>query len=750
MKFLRCLPVCALLAFGYSGSASKVSTKDRKITEVVKLLQSLLEQSKAEGDTEQNLYGKYKCYCDTNEAAKKASIAKLKDEISILESKIEELQASTGGLSTEVAKLDADMTQNLQDRDQATAIRDKEHTEFLAKEADLKQALDQMKLAIETLSNIGADQTLNTAQDHTQYMAGYKGEGLLKLKSSIKSALLAAASFVSQKQVKKVESFLQAPFTGTYAARSGEVVGILKDMRDTFSANLKSAQETEAKAQVAYDKYMKEMKAAYDAMEASFNTKQANLAANDEDLASKRGQLEAAEAALAEDEDFLAKLLDMCAAKKKQYDERVALRTQEQAALSEAIAILNSDAAFTTFGGVNATSDEAESFLQQRSLRQQSVRRHSDIQADPRRKAIGFLQSAGSTKGSSPLLAKIAAMIQANNPFKVVLAEIEKMIALLEKEGTADVEQKAWCDKERKEANDGIAAADIKIGELTAAIDELTRAIHDPETGLLVQIKETEDSLEQNYNTQVSATKSRTEENVAYQKDISTLVDAEALLEQAIKVLKTYYAKITDSALIQVKKDDPAPPATWEDTYKGQSTGGTSAIEMLEFILKDTKNEERQAHDDELEAQHSFEDLMIELKDSEKAMQESLASLQETLATTEETLHLKQTDLAKTMEEKAALEAYLLKIKPGCDFIDENLEMRNDARAKEKDALTSATSLLKGSPAYAKYTEEKRQEGSGDCKVPCNALEDGVDCKACLAKVTVPAYCAGHPATKGC
>merc|ERR1719476_1238687 len=72
-------------------------------------------------------------------------------------------------------------------------------------------------------------------------------------------------------------SFLQAPFTGTFSAQSGEVVGILKDMRDTFQRNLNQARLKEA--------------AAVEAMEKSYQSKQGDLAANDESLGAKKENL---------------------------------------------------------------------------------------------------------------------------------------------------------------------------------------------------------------------------------------------------------------------------------------------------------------------------------------------------------------------------------------------------------------------------------------------------------------------------
>eukprot|EP00444_Apocalathium_aciculiferum_P006178 CAMPEP_0183397194 /NCGR_PEP_ID=MMETSP0370-20130417/10436_1 /TAXON_ID=268820 /ORGANISM="Peridinium aciculiferum, Strain PAER-2" /LENGTH=761 /DNA_ID=CAMNT_0025578041 /DNA_START=74 /DNA_END=2360 /DNA_ORIENTATION=+ len=726
----------AMFVFALYGLLATIASasQDRKITEVVKLLQTMLEKSKADGDTERNLYAKYKCYCDTNEADKTAEIERLTKEIAVLGAKIEELQAHNGKLSKEVAKLDADMAQNKQDREEATALRKKENEEFLAEEADLVQAIAQMKDAIKVLAEIGADQSLSSAADHAQYMAGHEAS-MLKLKTSLKTSLVAASAFVSQKKMEPLESFIQAPFTGTYSARSGEVVGILKDMKDTFKANLASAREAEKRAQTAYDKYMADMVKAFDEMESAYNTKQGLLSGNDDDLSSKRTQLEAAESQKAEAEDFLAKLLEMCASKKKQYENRVDLRTQEEAALSEAIAILNSDAAFATFGSVSATSTGAQ-FFQKKS----TIRRHRQLSAaadasneEPRKRAMGFLQAAEEVKGSSPLLGRIMAMLQANNPFKTVLEEIEKMLGLIEKEGEADADQKNWCDKERKETNDNLDSANKKIEELTAAITELNTTINDPSTGLIVQIKNTEDDLETNYNSQVSETKERIEENMAYQKNIADLVEAEALLAQALKVLQKYYTKIIDGKFVQVS-DDPAPPSTWEDTYTGQSGQGTGAIGMIKFILGNTKKEEEAAHNAEVESQHSYEDSMQSLKDSEASLQELLVTLKQKLAEAEKELQLKSEDLAKTEAEKAALEAYLLKIKPGCDFIDENLDNRIESRGQETESLKQAIELLKKTPVYREAMEAQHQEGLGECQGICKKTEDHVDCKAASRK----------------
>jgi len=204
----------------------------------------MLDKSKADDDNERTLYGKYKCYCDQNEAEKKESIASLTEEIGLLGSGIEGLQATNGVLSSEVAQLKADMEANVQARTEAEKIREDEKADYDAFKLDSEGAISQMKEAIEVLSEIGADQTLgDSAADHERFMKGANA-GLVKLHQVVKQALVAASSFTSKNQARVVESFLQAPFTATYTAQSGEVVGILKDMRDTFTANL--AQRTAA------------------------------------------------------------------------------------------------------------------------------------------------------------------------------------------------------------------------------------------------------------------------------------------------------------------------------------------------------------------------------------------------------------------------------------------------------------------------------------------------------------------------
>jgi len=146
--------------------------------------------------------------------------------------------------------------------------------------------------AIDTLSEIGADQTLGSAADHEQFMAGKFLQS--SSNSRVKRALEAVSGFLNPAESKSVQSFLQsrAPFTGTYSSQSGQIVGTLKSMRDTFKANLATAIATEKQQLEAFNKLKKTLEAAGKEMQASYDKKQEKLGTNDDDLSARKANLQ--------------------------------------------------------------------------------------------------------------------------------------------------------------------------------------------------------------------------------------------------------------------------------------------------------------------------------------------------------------------------------------------------------------------------------------------------------------------------
>merc|ERR1719386_250510 len=112
---------------------------------------------------------------------------------------------------------------------------------------------------------------------------------------------------------------------------------------------------------------------------------------------------------------------------------------------------------------------------------------------------------------------------------------------------------------------------------------------------------------------------------------------------------------------------------------------------------------------------------MTQLKKDEADFEKNLVNLKETLAEKEQELLDAKEDLKKTTEDKEAIEAYLLKIKPGCDFITTNFDLREKNRKIETEALEKAVTLIKATPAYKTAAQATKEENFGKCKGVCVA-----------------------------
>jgi len=708
MKVLSLLPLVALWtpAAATVDKTATTVTGDKTIKKVVKLLEKMLEDSKTEGEEETKAYAKYKCYCDDNTREKTESIESLGNEIEFLGTKITELTAENGALSQECMKLTQEMMQNEATRKQSESLRDESHESFLTQESDMEAAIDGFKEAIDVLGAIGGGSLLQEPEP-TKFMAGHKQAlvarktlsqaNLAKIQTNLRSVLAASSSKLTPEQRASLEGFLQSPATGV-VAQSGAIVGILEQMLDTFKDNLDGAKDAEKMEKKAQKKYMKDLEEEHEIYTDTKDDKVEIMGNNDDDLATKKTQKEDAETQLEDDKEFLEKLTESCKTKEKEYKKRNLLRKNEEAAIAEAVSILDSDEAFGAFGKTEATSTGATSFLQMASS-QQSVAMSA--------KAMKTLEDAARSTKSMRLI-KVAMMLEKKNPFNKVIEEIEKMLKLIVEEGDADQKQLDWCDSERENNDSELDKRTDQIETLEGTIDDLDDQINNPETGLLAQITNTEEDITENHATQASETKTRNEEHAVYTEETASCKTAEEILKRAIHVLQRYYdaqAKHLEESFLQVS-EDPAPPDA-DFNAEGQSDKGNEVLDMLNFIKDETEKERELIQTDEDDAQSDYDGTMETLKGELETLEDSLASLNEDLAEKKKDLSTKKVDLKDTKHAKKAIEKYIKEIEPGCDFITENKDLRDENRETETAALEKADALIKDTPAYKKFEADK-------------------------------------------
>merc|ERR1719160_906882 len=138
--------------------APAAAVHDSPITEVVTLLQGMLDKSKEDGKKDRELFAKFQCFCDTTTDEKNTAIADATDQIETMEAELADLRSQNEKLSQEVAHLKQSMDDNEQAREEATTLRDEEKADFAKTKADLETGISQLGRAIDLLAAVGADQ----------------------------------------------------------------------------------------------------------------------------------------------------------------------------------------------------------------------------------------------------------------------------------------------------------------------------------------------------------------------------------------------------------------------------------------------------------------------------------------------------------------------------------------------------------------------------------------------------------------
>merc|ERR1712039_441464 len=233
----------------------------------------------------------------------------------------------------------------------ATAIREKQLAEFNAEEKDLLESISALKAAITVLSKHHGGALLQLPRSHVLGVAA-------TLQHEMQKHAMILQGVLTHSERKAVYAFIQAPedyfdasptFKQSYAPQSGEIFGILRQMKETFEANLSDAQKEEMANQKAYEDLKAAKEAEIAAGQSQIDTKTQELADTDEKLAQAKEDIEDTRASLSADEQFLMMLKEKCQMTDKEWEERQKTRQLEMEAVSKALAILSGDDAHDLF-----------------------------------------------------------------------------------------------------------------------------------------------------------------------------------------------------------------------------------------------------------------------------------------------------------------------------------------------------------------------------------------------------------------
>merc|ERR1719324_1051481 len=479
------------------------------------------------------------------------------------------------------------------------------------------------------------------------------------------------SDMLSPRQRKVVASFLQE-FTG-YEPASGEIFGILKQMKETFETNLANSQKEEMQSQKDYE----DLKAAKEGEIAAgtelADTKTTELASADEKNAQSKESLADTREVLAADTEFLANLKEQCQNMDQEYEERTKTRQLEIQATSKALAFLSSDEAHDLF-------TRTFNFVQVASK----------IQSNKRVQVSKALTLA-SQKFQDPRLSALATQARLD-AFTKVKKSIQDMVDKLIKEKEDEIKHKDFCveelnnnerDTEMKERDK--ADAQAKIEDLAMTIDTLSKEI---ET-LKAQVADLQVQMKR-------AGEDREKANKEFQVTVADQRATQKLLAAALNILKGFYEK---AALVQKHTSQKllagqAPPPGFKSYEKNAASGGVMG--MMQSIIDDAKAMEAEAIRAEEDAQKAYEDFVKETNNSVDAKTKDIVGKSEAKGKAETEKVETETELEAIMGELESLMNENADLHKSCDFTLKNFELRQTARDDEIEALKQALAMFSG------------------------------------------------------
>jgi chromosome segregation ATPase len=694
-----------------NGNGEKSKAQNTPVTRVVNLLKEMKHTIEKEQEEDDELYHKLSCWCNNNKYEKTEASDEASSKISDLEATIEALSAKSKELMTKIAELEAGVAADKAALAEATALREKQLKEFHSLELDDIAAIENLKAAIVVLSkhdgaafpqiplsllqNVKGKQE-PFAPEHESHLSHSFDEFLRKQSFDMNTHAASTPSaptprFLQDKApdatalhgwsaadvstvkraVASASALLQRRhsegYYPSYHAQSGEIFGVLKQLKEEMEADLGEAQKTEALRAAAFAELRSAKTSEIESGEKMAETKEDELAQTDNDLAEAKEDLGQTQTALSEDQKFLANLGKTCAEADANFEARKKSRLEEIQAVSQTITILTGDEA-------RDAMDVTFSLIQTSS------------KSDKLRKDAAAVLRQTAQKTHSPALSMLASSVELD-AFTKVKAMIDKMIVQLKAQQADEVKKNDWCTSELQEnematmkTKDLKADLEAKIAQLESTIKTLSEEIEKAH----LDISDLRVSMQR-------ASENRKAENLDFQKVVADQMVTAEILGKALDKLATYY---DEAAFAQTQKHKQTPPVPQMEYTK--SSGASGVMSLIEKLIYDTKDITAKSKKSESEAQAAYEALIADTNDSIDNLTKEITTKTKAKAAAKKDLTLTQGDHADAVTELENLGKYNADMHAECDYVMKNFGIRQNARAEEIEALQQAKQILDG------------------------------------------------------
>mmetsp|Transcript_80895 Transcript_80895/g.147567 ORF Transcript_80895/g.147567 Transcript_80895/m.147567 type:complete len:706 (-) Transcript_80895:38-2155(-) len=672
MASSRVLAVLFLAAFASNVEAvnlgkmkSAAAASVNPIRKVTSLLQGITKKVTAEIEAKEKLYDEYMCYCKTSDGTLAGSITASENKIPKVASSIEADSAKKAQTEMELKKAQIGRSEAKEQIAKAEKLRASQAETFASESGDLKTNIAALSKAIPAIES------------------GMSGAFLQTSGAATLRRLTMSNIDISPSERDLLSSFLMVGQHEGYVPKSGEIVGILKTIKDEMSAELADITEAEKGSVADFEGLIAAKKKEIASLTKAIETKSVLIGELGVAIVQQEADLENTKESLAEDQAFLANLEENCATKTSEWEEFKKMSNEELVALADTIKMLSDDDALELFKKALPSPSLLQVQVQAKDVLQEAhkllaVHRH---RRDYRLDLI-----------SLTLHGKQA-------DFSKVLKMIDDMIALLKDEQTSDETKVADCKRSLEEASDEATSLSHTASDLQKAIDEMMER----KASLVDEIATFVSDIESLDKSVVEATSQRKTEHEAYVAEINDNKAAVEIITLAKNRLQKFYnpglykEPPTTTSQPGVKFSDLVLVQDSEHKKMAQRKQNSSAvIALIDAILKDMAKEMQEAEFAEKANQEDYETFMEDSKAKRAADSKALEAHESAKADLDARL-VKHTDELKSTKVGEMNNAqYTAEVHHDCDWLMQNLAIRKEARADEIDSLEKAKAVLSG------------------------------------------------------
>jgi len=282
------------------------SSRANPIRRVVTLLQKMQAQVSDDGKKEEELFEKFMCYCKNGAGDLKTSITAAENKIAADTSSLDEAEAQATQLTKDLVEHKANRADAEDATAKATALRKKEAATFAKDSSDLKTNIAALGKAVIALEK------------------GATGGSFLQSQTASTLRQLTVDTDMSEVDRDALTAFLSQGVG--YVPQSGEITGILKQMRDTMIKDLADITATEEQAIKDFDALIAAKAKEIATNQRAIETKTERLGETNVDIVNLKEELDDTTKALRADTKFLANLGSSCDTKAKEWEVRSATR----------------------------------------------------------------------------------------------------------------------------------------------------------------------------------------------------------------------------------------------------------------------------------------------------------------------------------------------------------------------------------------------------------------------------------------